>query len=333
MTGNVELLVDVSGSTDGKNIWIDIGAEPVLCLRTNLDRTLHFFALCKEAIRRGSSVHYDLSNVTQVGIDAIGLLIAYIYDQSVRRGRPYRLTHPTDADACQRVKSWKPLKSVAHTSPDQARQISSSIVRLRGEQVINHAARELSSQISNCLVGENQKVKEIYRILIELMANTNNHAGSKDEALSWFSFVQMDQSGVEFAFIDNGVGILRSLNVVRHLKSVSRPGLIEALDAAEQLKDFSKTLIIKEAIRVEQAEQLQQTYQELINGRIPSSTGLQDRGKGIPLIRANIGSPIFKDANLITNGGAFDLKNDTSSLLGNSFPGTLFSLRLEGQLE
>ena len=67
---------------------------------------------------------------------------------------------------------------------------------------------------TNTVYGEPRVVPGIYRVLIELMHNTHNHAGGLSQgSANWYLSIDHDykRKRVSFSFIDYGVGIFKSL--------------------------------------------------------------------------------------------------------------------------
>ena len=115
------------------------------------------------------------------------------------------------------------------------------------------------------LTGSDGKCNASYRVLIESMSNTHNHALSakakrerSQELETWWATVYADKARkrVCFTFVDAGVGIFASV----------RLGKIRALYRYVGLR--SDTHILR----------------DLLNGKVESSTGLPYRGKGLPAI-------------------------------------------------
>ena len=126
-------------------------------------------------------------------------------------------------------------------------------------------ARKLASNKTyNC----DKKLRPLYRTLIECMANTKKHAKRQravDETW-WLAVFNNDATKItSFSFIDTGVGIFKSAKIQNFTKFALKLRFCTNIDI---LKD-------------------------LLEGRIPSSTGLKHRGKGIPKIYND-----FKDNNI-----------------------------------
>lgn len=78
-----------------------------------------------------------------------------------------------------------------------------------GYEVDSKMAQEIRNFASKDLPKE-QRTSHLYEMLIELMANTKNHAYDKDEILwdkSWYIYAKKENEKVSFTFLDTGDGI------------------------------------------------------------------------------------------------------------------------------
>ena len=109
------------------------------------------------------------------------------------------------------------------------------------------------------LFGEPLKLKGVYTTLIECMNNTINHATmDEDDKEVWWATVYFDEERkiAFFNFLDNGVGILESLDLKWHNDLKLMTGLKNNADI----------------------------LREVLEGKIGSRIGLSYRGKGLPEI-------------------------------------------------
>ena len=105
--------------------------------------------------------------------------------------------------------------------------------------------------------GTPLRLKVAYAHLVECMGNTHQHASQNPGEQTWWGSVFRDtrRHCDCFTFIDMGVGIFNSVELSTRLQIYKLTG-------------FRRTQILK----------------ELLEGKIPSSTGQPYRGKGLPTI-------------------------------------------------
>ena len=180
----------------------------------------------------------------------------------------------------------------------------SSDLKVVGDRVIQEAAKEVTAEISHSFYGKEVRIHTVYSSLIELMANTQDHAYPDDDFddANWWLFSSVREDEAEFVFIDLGVGVFRSIPVKQYIHRQNlfslRPGT--RLDVTD--KKY-------------RSEELLKVYAALVSGEVKSSTGLADRGKGIPLIYQNARDPIFDRLTLIANDAFIDFKSDRVSVM------------------
>jgi hypothetical protein len=142
--------------------------------------------------------------------------------------------------------------------------------------------------------------KGIYMMLLELMANTRQHAvPEKPEAKRWWTLLFRDDRSkkAQFVFLDTGVGILDSVRTKFE-------------------KFVAKLPFIDNQPRI---------LQEIMKGSFRTRTGLSYRGKGLPAIRQYLADrEHFANLKIITNNVMADVSADSYLALTSRFPGTLF---------
>lgn len=161
-------------------------------------------------------------------------------------------------------------------------------------------AGDANIMVSQHLFKKNDFVNDgLQTILLELMANTNNHASNIQGKEHWFLSVQLDDKDtVKFNFVDYGIGIFKSL---------------ETTNFISKLRHFFTTN--------------HECLKQMLKGEyhIKSSTGLTFRGKGIPSLYTAIERDHVKKLIIITNDAYGDIENDIFVKNNNYFNGTFIS--------
>jgi len=238
--------------------------------------------------KKTARIVYDLSRSVIFTETSIVILIAHIKDRNINRGLPSILTFPKD-------------KVCEH--------------KLRKAGIQKKVAKQIVIDSSIFLYKKDIRIKELYSILIELMANTNNHADSENTAIyPWWLFLFKDEKKeiIKFVFLDLGVGIFESLPVKQFI-----------------IKEPLSFLQVKTGSVKRRGEELNKIFSALISGKIKSSTGLPTRGKGLPLIAKIAKSGHFCSFKIISNDAYIDVTNNEVSAMNENFSGTLYYFELK----
>ena len=137
--------------------------------------------------------------------------------------------------------------------------------------------------------------KAAYRVLIECMSNTRQHAKGRLDPNheDWWATVYCLQTSTRacFTFIDWGVGIVQSLK----------------LKLRERLyRSWSPDMMLK----------------EVLDGNIASRTGKLFRGKGLPGINKAAAEGLISNVVIITNRAYADVSGGKFRILSTPFRGT-----------
>jgi len=237
-------------------------------------------------------------------------MVALIKDRNINRGLVSKMIYPVDQDCRRRVQRYGLWKAASEEESDVV-QIETVPQRITNTNVANRVARRIVLECSSFLDCPEQKIPELYSVLIELMANTNNHAVPGETGrFAWWLFVRPneDVQGIDFVFLDLGVGVFESLPVRQHVTRSS---------------DYSGSPRVGAESFVRQRH-ISKIVGELSKGYIKSSTGDPDRGLGFPLIFEKAKSDRFERFTMIANDGTVDLKKRSVSLINGNFLGTAF---------
>ena len=171
----------------------------------------------------------------------------------------------------------------------------------KGRKIVSpDIAADANIMVSQHLFKNDNFVNDgLQTILLELMANTNNHASSVQGKEHWFLSVQLDdKDAVKFNFVDYGIGIFKSL---------------ETTNFISKLRHFFTTN--------------HECLKQMLKGEyhIKSSTGLTFRGKGIPSLNTAIERDHVKKLIIITNDAYGDIENNIFVKNNNYFSGTFIS--------
>jgi hypothetical protein len=146
-----------------------------------------------------------------------------------------------------------------------------------------------------------------YKVLVECMANTRNHAsrklrgGRRSAPEKWYVHVYFDEARgvVCFCFADVGSGIIRSLQ----------------LDPSAKLRKVVMSLLRGSGHTA--------VLRDVLEGRIKSSTQFENRGLGLPKIASLAKAGYMRRLVIISNRAHLDCVDDSGSDTVQEFSGTL----------
>jgi hypothetical protein len=236
-----------------------VQAPSVFSIVNNPDEAVRFF-LNLELYAGRYNIQLDLSKVQTLTTDAIAALIA-----TIRRLDVFvRGNLPSDPDT-QRMLLESGFFDYVSSTQQLPKVKRGSIEQQKSKMVEPVVAKELVHFGTKNILGASQKCTAAYSTLIECMANTRNHASGRSDknmpqkrkpAETWWATVYADtgRKKICFTFVDTGVGIFRSV----------RLGTVRKIYSLFGVKNDSDIL------------------RDMLQGKVPSSTSLSFRGKGLP---------------------------------------------------
>jgi len=299
-------------------IFIKISAPESLSYSDFPEQTIQFYNLAENFLANDSNIIYDLSNVDSIDPASIGILISQLKSPNINNGRICQVEFPKNDIPKRALKTWTIFKAVKDTYRNDIKDNNQSINKVSSIKVGNVIAKNICTYISNYLYGEVIKLKPLYEILIECMANTNDHAsvGSSFQ-YEWWLFTHINESSgtISLIFLDLGVGVFKSLPVKQHI--------------TENNYNTFNIPIVTKIQKNERSKESNKVFNALISGDICSRTGKKERGKGIPLIERHSKNKIFSDFKIISNDVYIDLKTNNISNMSENFSGTVIVLELK----
>jgi hypothetical protein len=277
-----------------------LSAPKNFSLIDNADETLSYFRDAYEWLRDRKRVRFDLSGIERMTPDAIALLVANVNSKAFTFGRPVAGNAPDDPVARTMFEQSGFLEHVEEHNFGQRERKQLLVHRITFNKVENQEAKNAGRFASSHLFGDGRKIRPLYEVLIECMANTNNHASTSRRGFyDWWLFVYNDPAvrRTVFTFLDLGVGIFESLPMKAFWKDPLR-----SMGITGNLSVLPK----------------------LLGGEICSRTGRIERGKGIPRINEHATGGTFSRFVMIANDVYADLVSSSSRYLKEPFHGTLF---------
>lgn len=276
---------------------------------SNTEEMLTYFNIGKQEINNKREVQFNLRNIEILKPDGIAIFASYFTDDRyceciVKKKRPERIllhgTAPLNDDLKKML-----IGSGFYDHVNCAKQYKRSKNNFLLHKVTKHKVEPKNAKQATDFVkkslGNTQPFRPVYEILIELMANTNNHASNENDGeYNWWIYVFYDESTnvTSYSFLDFGVGIFESLQVLK-------------------FKDYLLYFFKKKKNRLDLAK-------DLLEGKISSRTGLNERGRGFTCVKKNAERSEFKKFIIISNDVYIDIKTETYEHLKQDFAGTFY---------
>lgn len=292
-----ELILQLAGKS--KTSFIPIKSPEDFSMINNTEEMLDYFEDAKKQLMNKNKILFDISHVKTLTTDAIAVQIAKIKDVNFHNNTAIIGNGPEDYSLKKLFFQSGFYDYVITNGPKPTNHKKLLIHEITNNRVEPDIAKKA------CLLGlkhtfNNEEIFEpLYDILIEVMQNTNNHAGSTRGKYDWWLHVynHPESTTTSYTFLDLGIGIFESLPV----KSYKR--------------DFLELLGLKSNLEL---------VPKLFAGEIKSRTARPERGKGIPQVFECSQDPTFNKFILISNDIYADLKSQEYKLLKNEFVGTLY---------
>lgn len=180
---------------------------------------ISFFKKAHESLMEDVPVYFDLSKIVEMGPETLTYLCALINEDKFTNQTAIQGNSPTDPKLKEMFTKAGFYKFVTtEVAPeDYSKDISDELIhRLTRERVESPLAGEICrSAMKHTFNTEDFTKQNFYKILIECMGNTWNHAnfGQSNEFYNWWLFAYKEPITkiTKFCFLDLGVGIFGSL--------------------------------------------------------------------------------------------------------------------------
>ena len=278
---------------------VPIKAPDDFSLINNTELTIEYFNNAHNELMKKNRILFDISHINTLTTDAIAVQIAKIKDTKFHLNTEIMGNEPKDETLKKLFVQSGFYDYVNTRGPKPTNDKKLLIHEITNNRVEPDIAK------SACLLGlrhtfQNEEIFEpLYDILIEVMQNTNNHAGETPGVYDWWLHVynHPDSFKTSYTFLDLGVGIFESLPV----------------------KSFKRDFLDLFGLRPNH-----DSVPKLFAGDIKSRTAKPERGKGIPQVFECSQNNTFETFILISNDVYADLKTQNYKSIKTSFNGTLF---------
>jgi hypothetical protein len=283
----------------------NISAPKNFSLIENTEEVLTYFDTAKVYLYEGYPIRFDISEIDELTTDAIALQIARIKDANFHKNNGILGNAPNNPKLKELFLQSGFYNYVQTKGAKPPIKDTTLIHKITDNKVEPLIAKEACLSGLRHTFGNEEIFDPLYDIIIEIMQNTNNHAGEERGKYDWWLHIYNDPNSKssKYTFLDLGVGIFESLPA-RTFKE----------------KTWSEKLGLSHNVDL---------VEPLFNGDIKSRTGRPERGKGIPQVYESSKDKAFSKFYLVTNDVFVNLKTLETKKLQHSFSGTLFYWELK----
>ena len=298
--------------------YVHIKAPENFSFVENERETLKFINTIRLNHSKRRKVYINLKHVKYVTTDALLLLLSNMYRFRTKK-IDFNGNHPNDSKVRKQVKDSGFFKKLYdNLSRSQSYDIVGNSTfhthaNTVGDPVL---ADKIIKRLSKDIWGEEKRCMGVQRVILELMQNTNNHAGDLKGDQHWWMSSSYDKEKNEatISFIDFGKGIFRSLDN-------KKPG--------EKFYGWRQRFFNLFPWADTDDKRFKEILQGGLYNNVPkTSTKLYYRGKGLPGIFKAHSNNALSSLFVISNHVFADIDNDHYYLLDDEFLGTFVSWKI-----
>ena len=254
---------------------------------------------------RKGMVAVDLSAVIRVSSDAL-LLMRAVIDQAHGRGTAFSISGnlPSNRQVAAKMKQSGFFRGFSN--PPRGLPEPLGVMHGKREKLVESdiAAEFVDFALAHATV-DGGVASASYKTLVELMSNTHNHAdGSAAHAtlrgIDWSASVYCEDGVAHFAFVDLGVGILKSAGPREFLRRTKRTLLGHGHEAL---------------------------LRDVFSGLVGASLNVAGRGRGLPIMETYAKSGLLPELKILTDSVAGEVKDMEFYRIGTRLHGTMFRWR------
>lgn len=261
----------------------------------NPELVIDFFKQVERTHANGHDVYFNLLDVTDLTSDTVLLMVSRTNDERFNHRRNVGGAKPNNQKA-RNVFEESGVFGDKVFDLANIRDTHGSIDRYNAYQVSPQTAAKFVTKAAN-FFSSRERSAASYDTLIELMQNTNMHAGGNTDSKElWWSSVYCMPDKALFNFLDNGLGICETARKRIGQRILSALGFENNL---ELLRD-------------------------IFDDKVMSRTGKYYHGRGLPLIRNRSDRGLIQNAIVITNNVIANISTGEYRLMTTEFQGTFF---------
>lgn len=260
------------------------------------EEVLAFIAELKSLSYSRRNIFISMENVKIISHDAIAMLLSVLSKFKERSNKVYG-DKPRNKTCNQILERSGFFNYVVGVIEEENKSTRNSILTKEEINVLPEKTAPLIRECMKTVGGTAIRNQAIQGMLIELMANTHNHASVNNKKTSWWLSIDHDKENnkVSFVFLDNGQGILKTINL-------------------KFFKKFGQFLFGNQV----------NLLKECFAGEIGSRTKFSNRGLGLPKIQNRFNEKFVSNLIVVTNNVFLQFEAKKGIELKNNFDGTLY---------
>jgi len=271
----------------------------VFSLKENTNATIIFINNLKKLEDTKQRIYINMKEVHKLTGATIALLLSVVNEFS-SKGIKIIGSKPKNKEA-RKILELSGFFDHMNGEIEYSTEVNSNtIIEQDSKSVQPQRTAKIVRSAMKTITGTEQRNKKLQGLFIEFMANSINHGFPDNKNKKWIlsSSHFKKENYVSFSFIDNGVGILETINK----------------KTKHKLKAFFKGD--------------QDLLMSAFKGDIGSRTGLTFRGKGLPFILKKLEENSISNLFILTNNVILDFENKNFIQIDTTYRGTFYYFEL-----
>ena len=276
----------------------------IFSLKDNPIETIQFVNKLKDLKNTKRKIYLNMKKVETINSGTIALLLSVVNDFTAK-GKSIIGSKPKKSEPKKILELsgfFEYMDGYIEYESDNEVN-SNTIIEQSNKNVEPQSTAKIVRSAMKTITGTEQRNKKLQGLFIELMANSINHGFPDNDKKKWITSTShyKKEKYVSFTFIDNGVGILNTLDIKIGKRFLS-------------LFKGNQDLL-----------------QSAFNGEIGSRTGLSFRGKGLPFIKSNLDNNRISNLFILTNNVILDYEHNIFKQIPIEYSGTFYYFELNTQ--
>jgi hypothetical protein len=291
---------------------VHVDAPVIFSLLRNPEDTLRFFEATYDHINSRRRVFLNLRAVQELTTDAMVYILSMIAHAKQRGMHVLISGNSPDNPDCHEVLENCGFYKYVFTGMKPPQTGSGDVFAIEsGIAVEPTIAGGITGFVRSKLQGSKPTaLRQLYRMVIECMANTRNHAyrDVPGQGYRWWIMAShhSPSHAVDFVFIDNGLGIPMTV----------RKKLLE--------KVIERVVPGSAGFRMQDADLIASS----LRGEFRTATRLGQRGKGLPSMREAAENKMIESFRVLSRHGVVDVDGGNARSVSQAFRGTMLSWRM-----
>lgn len=289
---------------------VHVDLPEIFSITENYNEVIEKFEIIKKLIKDAKPLYLDMSKITKLTIETV-LYFLSLFDSCKEIKLNYHIQgNAPENEECKQIFINSGFYEFVLSRYKNEKYEDKFLSIKFDNEISSETSKKLMIFIMRYLRKDRNQLKNLQKVLIEMMGNTVEHAykESKRNDAKWYLIARYDedQNHIKFSFLDNGIGIPSSINKV-HSEKVKK--------LIDKINPFKKVL-----------EDNYLIYSAL-KGEFRTKTQNKWRGNGLPRILETARNGYIDDLFIFSNNGLVKINDDNiiQQEIKSTFNGTLYS--------